>query len=68
MLIYRQRHLPATLDRYVGHYNEHRPHQGRNQRPPTADACPTPVADIAAARVRRRRILNRLINEYSQAA
>ncbi|MEV6637901.1 integrase core domain-containing protein, partial [Actinoplanes sp. NPDC051470] len=68
ILIYNPRHLSATLDEYVRHYNEHRPHQSREQRPPTQDACPVPVTDLATVRVRRRRVLNRLINEYSQAA
>lgn len=68
MLIYGPRHLLAALDRYVRHYNKHRPHQGREQRPPDTDHPPAPVIDIAAARVLRRRILNDLINEYSQAA
>ncbi|MFC6015648.1 integrase core domain-containing protein [Plantactinospora solaniradicis] len=68
ILIYNLRHLLATLDEYVRHYNEHRPHQGHEQRPPALDVSPAPVTDLAAVRVRRRRVLNRLINEYSQAA
>jgi len=68
MLIYSPRHLLAVLAEFVGHYNEHRPHQNRRQRPPNAaDAVPA-VVDLASARVRRRRILNGLISEYSQAA
>ena len=31
ILIYGQRHLLSTLATYVAHYNDHRPHQGRNQ-------------------------------------
>jgi putative transposase len=69
ILIYNPRHLLATLGEYVAHYNDHRPHQGRHQRPPNAtDAAPTPVVDLATARIRRIKILNGLINEYSQAA
>ncbi len=69
MLIYNQRHLLATLEEYVAHYNDHRPHQARHQQPPdAADTPPPSVADMNAARVRRRKILNGLINEYSQAA
>lgn len=68
ILIYNPRHLLATLDEYVWHYNEHRPHQGREQRPPARDISPAPVTDLATVRVRRRRVLNGLINEYSQAA
>ena len=34
MLIYGQAHLRAMLRSYVAHYNGHRPHQSRQQRPP----------------------------------
>jgi transposase InsO family protein len=68
ILIYNPRHLLATLDEYVRHYNEHRPHQGREQRPPAQDIPPAPVTDLGAVRIRRRRVLSGLINEYSQAA
>jgi transposase InsO family protein len=68
MPIYGQRHLLATLANYVAHYNDHRPHHSRNQMPPNADMLPAPVADLAAARIRRTKILDGLINEYSQAA
>jgi transposase InsO family protein len=69
MLIYSPRHLLAILGEFVAHYNEHRPHQGRHQRPPNAtDTTPVGVVDLAATRIRRRKILDGLINEYSQAA
>jgi transposase InsO family protein len=68
LLIYGPRHLVAVLGEYATHYNEHRPHQSRAQRPPTADELPAPVTDLTAVRMRRRKILNGLINEYSQAA
>ena len=67
ILICGRRHLLATLNDYVTHYNDHRPHQGRTQLPPNAEIPPPPITDIAAAYVRRRTILNGLINEYSQA-
>jgi putative transposase len=57
-----------VLGEYVAHYNDHRPHQSRGQHPPTADELPAAVTDLTAVRVRRRKILNGLINEYSQAA
>src|SRR3954451_2918250 len=47
--------------------NEHRPHQGRDQRPPDAVAPSPAVIGLASVRVGRRKILNRLISEYSQA-
>jgi hypothetical protein len=67
VLIYNPRHLLAVLGQYVTHYNDHRPHQGRRQLPPTADAVSTLTGDLIAARIRDRKILNGLINEYSQA-
>jgi transposase InsO family protein len=69
MLIAGPRHLHAILDEYAVHYNEHRPHRGRNLRPPGADEITPPVAvDLAAPEIRRRRVLGGLINEYEQAA
>jgi transposase InsO family protein len=58
ILIYNPRHLLACLGEYVAHYNEHRPHQGRQQRPPdAADPAPTAVVDLTTARIRRKTIL-----------
>ena len=37
MLIYGEQHLRSVLGEYVGHYNRHRPHQSRQQRPPDCD-------------------------------
>jgi hypothetical protein len=68
MLIYNPRHLRAVLSEFVAHYNEHRPHQSRDQRPPDATDTRPVVVDLDGARIRRKEILNGLINEYSQAA
>ncbi|MEV6638132.1 transposase [Actinoplanes sp. NPDC051470] len=68
ILIYNPRHLRATLEEYVRHYNEHRPHQGGGQRPPALETSPAPVTELTAARIRRRNVFNRMINEYSPAA
>ncbi|MEU5940253.1 integrase core domain-containing protein [Micromonospora sp. NPDC047548] len=68
ILIYNSRHLLAVLREYLAHCNQHRPHQGCGQRPPDRDALPAPVADLGAVRVRRRKTLHGLINEYEQAA
>src|SRR4051794_21742659 len=65
LLIVGQRHLTTVLAEYTRHYNQHRPHRSLDQRPPNP---PSEVADLTAARVRRRPILDGLINEYSQAA
>jgi hypothetical protein len=68
ILIYNARHLLAVLGEYLAHYNGHRAHQGRGQRPPDRGTLPAPVTDLGAARVRRRKVLDGLINEYEQAA
>jgi putative transposase len=69
MLIAGPRHLHAVLDQYAVHYNQHRPHRARNLRPPAADqSAPAVIADLAAAKIRRRRVLGGLLNEYQQAA
>jgi hypothetical protein len=69
MLIAGPRHLRAILDEYAAHYNEHRPHRARNLRPPDSDDIPTvPATDLTTVRIRRRRVLGGLINEYQRAA
>jgi transposase InsO family protein len=68
ILIYNARHLLAVLGEYLAHYNGHRAHQGRGQRPPGCDTLPAPVADLGAVQVRRRKVAHGLINEYEQAA
>jgi putative transposase len=69
MLIAGPRHLRAVLDEYVAHYNHHRPHRGRNLRPPDSGGIVTaPVTGLTSARIRRKRILGGLINEYQRAA
>ena len=68
ILIYDTRHLLAVLPEYLAHYNQHRPHQGRGQRPPDRDTIPAPMTNLDAVRVRRRKAVHGLINEYEQAA
>jgi putative transposase len=67
MLIAGPRHLRAILDEYVAHYNQHRPHRARNLRPPDCDGTMAAIIDLTTARVRRRRVLGGLINEYERA-
>jgi putative transposase len=68
MLIYNTRHLLAVLREYLTHYNGHRAHQGRGQRPPDRDTLAAQVTDLSTVRVRRRKVVHGLINEYEQAA
>ena len=68
ILIAGPRHLRAILDEYVTHFNRHRPHRGRDLRPPDHDSIAAPVTDLATARIQRRKILGGLIHEYERAA
>jgi Integrase core domain len=65
LLIYGERHLRQVLAGYARHYNEHRPHQSREQRPTLHE--PGQVLDVTA-RIKRRQVVNGLISEYSRAA
>ncbi|MEV4062433.1 integrase core domain-containing protein [Nonomuraea dietziae] len=44
ILIISEHHLALVLHEYLNHYNGHRPHQSRQQRPP--DAATQPVRDV----------------------
>jgi putative transposase len=61
MLIYGERHLRSVLGEYAGHYNGHRPHQSRQQRPPDQDRQASPQLDL---RVQQRKVLGGVISEY----
>jgi len=65
MLIFGERHLRMVPGRYAGHYNGHRPHQSRQQRPP---GHAPPVIVPRDAPVQRRKVLGAAINEYCRAA
>ena len=65
VLIYGERHLHRTLAEYARHYNEHRPHQSREQRPPLHE--PGQAVDITA-RIKHRQVVHGLISEYRRAA
>ena len=67
ILILGEPHLALVLSEYVSHYNGHRPHQSRRQRPPDMEA--QTVRDVAGLRsVRRKRVVAGMINEYHHAA
>jgi len=66
-LILGERHLALVLREYVAHYNGHRPHQSRQQRPPDTEA--QPIRDAADLRsVRGKPVAAGVINEYHHAA
>jgi putative transposase len=65
MLIYNETHAHTVLGEYERPFNEHRPHQSRDQRPPDYD--PRVVIDLDAA-AQRKRILGGVINEYHRTA
>ena len=66
-LILGDRHLDLMLREYATHYNGHRPHQSRQQRPPDIETQPSwDVADLRS--VRRRPVVTGLINQYHHAA
>jgi transposase InsO family protein len=62
-----ERHLALVLGEYLIHYNQHRPHQSRQQRPPDLET--QPVREITHLRsVRRERVVTGVISEYHRAA
>ncbi|GAA3139571.1 hypothetical protein GCM10010466_33360 [Planomonospora alba] len=65
ILIYGERHLHSVLAEYADHYNGHRPHQSRAQRPPDHNERATVPLE---GRIERRKVLGGLINEYHRAA
>jgi transposase InsO family protein len=70
ILIYDEAHAHAVLTAYIRHYNQHRPHQSRQQLPPdcTEPPAPTTVTDLQAHRIRRQPVCNGLLNQYRHAA
>ena len=53
------------LSEYAAQYNDHRPHQSRDQLPPALDE---PAAVPPGTETRRRKVIGGIINEYTQAA
>ncbi|WP_238380251.1 hypothetical protein [Salinispora tropica] len=50
LLIDHERHALTVVGEYVNHFNNHRPHQGRQQRPPNHDSAVVIAMDT---RIRR---------------
>jgi hypothetical protein len=66
LLILGDAHLRRVLETYVDHYNNQRPHRGRDVHPPDG---PPPVAPISPAdTIARRDRLGGLIHEYHRKA
>ena len=65
LLIHGEQHLRHILAEYAQHYNDHRPHQSREQRPPLHE--PGQAIDVTA-RIKRRQAVQALISEYRRAA
>jgi putative transposase len=70
VLILGEAHLRAVLTEYQAHYNTARPHQGIAQHVPADERAtrPTTVTDVETQQIRRKPVLNGLINEYAPAA
>ena len=65
LLIHGEQHLRHILAEYAQHYNDHRPHQSLEQRPPLHE--PGQAIDVTA-RIKRRQAVQGLISEYRRAA
>ncbi|MBO3752837.1 transposase [Streptosporangiaceae bacterium NEAU-GS5] len=65
LLIYGEWHLRRVLAEFERHYNDHRPHQSRDQTPPLHE--PGRVIDMSAP-VRRTKAVSGLNNQYGRAA
>ena len=70
VLILGEAHPRAVPSGYQAHYNTARPHQGIAQRVPDdeRDTHPATVTDVDTRQIRRKPVLNGLINEYVHAA
>ncbi|GAA0980589.1 hypothetical protein GCM10009555_047350 [Acrocarpospora macrocephala] len=70
ILILGERHLTRVLREYLIHYNGHRPHQARQQRPPDTEAQhtqdPAELTDLRS--IQREAVVTGMISEYRHAA
>ncbi len=65
-IIWNEHQLRHLLEKYVEHYNSHRPHRGLHQRAPNDTADVTPIG--TGQPIRRRPTCAGLIIEYRTAA
>ncbi|WP_327277432.1 transposase [Streptomyces sp. NBC_01224] len=68
VLILGESHARKVLTDCQDHYNGHRPHQSRQQLPPSATEQPAIVHDLDDRSLLRTRVLGGVINEYRYAA
>jgi transposase InsO family protein len=68
VLILNEAHARQVLAEYQRHYNQHRPHQAREQRPPERHHQTDRADENNARTLLRTPVLNGLINEYRYAA
>ena len=66
VLVLGRRHLLRLLSGYEVHYNSHRPHHGIDLAAP--DALHVAPIQVSTDRIRCRRVLGGLINEYNGVA
>jgi putative transposase len=70
LLIFGRRQLEHVLRIYIRHFNQQRPHQALDLRPPDrgGGTDPPPAASLYTPQVRRRDLLGGLVHEYEAAA
>lgn len=68
VLVLNAAHARHVLAEYQRHYNQHRPHQARQQRPPESGRQPETVHTADTHTLLHTRVLNGLINEYRYVA
>ncbi|MER5852810.1 integrase core domain-containing protein [Streptomyces sp. NPDC002012] len=61
-------HARQVLVEYQEHYNTHRPHRSRDQRPPEVREQPAVSHDHVPRRLLRTRVLGGVISEYRYTA
>ncbi|MFF3125654.1 integrase core domain-containing protein [Streptomyces sp. NPDC057908] len=68
VLILGENHARKVQTDYQDHYNGHRPHQSRQQLPPSTTEQPATVHDLDDRSLLHTRVLGGIINEYRYAS